>query len=105
MGMAAVLYKKGAPDNFVWEEIEVGAPGPGQVRLRSTAVGVNFADTYHRAGISHPMIVGDEYLNFFHFETPPCPIREYEARSWCRALSLNRSWPRRRPIAPVPECL
>ncbi|MGB7772758.1 MAG: zinc-binding dehydrogenase, partial [Pseudolabrys sp.] len=59
MGMAAVIYKKGAPDNFVWEEIKVRSPGRGQVRLRSTAVGVNFADTYHRAGIPHPMIVGD----------------------------------------------
>ena len=59
MGMAAVIHKKGAPDNFVWEEIKVGAPERGQVRLRSTAVGVNFADTYHRAGIPHPMIVGD----------------------------------------------
>ncbi len=26
MGMAAVIYKKGAPDNFVWEEIKVGSP-------------------------------------------------------------------------------
>ena len=59
MGMAAVIYKTGAPDNFVWEEIKVGAPERGQIRLRSTAVGVNFADTYHRAGIPHPMIVGD----------------------------------------------
>src|ERR1041385_2412050 len=59
MGMAAVIHKKGAPANFVWEEIGVGPPAPGQVRLRSTAVGVNFADTYHRAGIPHPMIVGD----------------------------------------------
>src|SRR5260370_23675620 len=59
MGMAAVIYKKGAPENFVWEEIKVGSPERGQVRLRSTAVGVNFADTYHRAGIPHPMIVGD----------------------------------------------
>jgi len=59
MGMAAVIYEKGAPDNFVWEEIKVGSPERGQVRLRSTAVGVNFADTYHRAGIPHPMIVGD----------------------------------------------
>ena len=60
MGMAAMIYKKGPPDNFVWEEIKVGAPEHhGQLRLRSTAVGVNFADTYHRAGIPHPMIVGD----------------------------------------------
>ena len=62
MAMAAVIYKKGAPDNFVWEKIKVGAPERGQVRLRSTAVGVNFADTYHRAGIPHPMIVGDPPL-------------------------------------------
>ena len=59
MAMAAVIHKKGPPDNFVWEEVKVGPPGPGEVRLRSKAVGVNFADTYHRAGIPHPMIVGD----------------------------------------------
>ena len=59
MAMAAVIHKKGAPENFMWEETKVGAPERGQVRLRSTAVGVNFADTYHRAGIPHPMIVGD----------------------------------------------
>jgi NADPH:quinone reductase-like Zn-dependent oxidoreductase len=57
--MAAVIHKKGGPDNFLWEEIKIGAPERGHVRLRSTAVGVNFADTYHRAGIPHPMIVGD----------------------------------------------
>ncbi len=59
MGMAAVTYRKGAPDNVVWEEIKVGSPEQGHVRLRSRAVGVNFADTYRRAGIPHPMIVGD----------------------------------------------
>ena len=59
MGMAAVIHRKGPPENFMWEEIQVGSPARGQVRLRSTAVGVNFADTYHRAGIPHPMIVGD----------------------------------------------
>src|SRR5437660_12490878 len=59
MGMAAVIHEKGPPDNFLWEEIKVGSPERGQVRLRSKAIGVNFADTYHRAGIPHPMIVGD----------------------------------------------
>ena len=62
MGLAAVIHKKGPPENFVWEEVEVGSPARGQLRLRSTAVGVNFADTYHRAGIPHPMIVGDPPL-------------------------------------------
>jgi len=59
MGMAAVIHKKGGPDNFVWEEVGVAPPGPGQVRLRNTAVGLNFLDTYHRAGIPHPLIVGE----------------------------------------------
>ncbi len=59
MGMAAVIHRKGSPENFVWEQIEVGSPERGQVRLHSKAIGVNFADTYHRAGIPHPMIVGD----------------------------------------------
>ncbi|MGF7133052.1 NADPH:quinone reductase-like Zn-dependent oxidoreductase [Paraburkholderia sp. EB58] len=59
MAMAQVIHKKGGPDNFVWEEVEVGKPGPGQVRLRNTAVGVNFLDTYHRAGIPHPLVVGE----------------------------------------------
>jgi NADPH:quinone reductase-like Zn-dependent oxidoreductase len=40
MAMTAVIHKKGAPDNFTWEEIKVGAPERGQVRLRSTAVGL-----------------------------------------------------------------
>ena len=57
--MAAVIHEKGPPDNFLWEEIKVGSPERGEVRLRSKAIGVNFADTYHRAGIPHPMIVGD----------------------------------------------
>ena len=62
MAMAAVIHKKGPPGNFVWQEIEVGCPARGQIRLRSKAVGVNFADTYHRAGIPHPMIAGDPPL-------------------------------------------
>jgi hypothetical protein len=38
MGMAAVIHKNGAPDNFTWDEIKVGSPEHGQVRLRSTAI-------------------------------------------------------------------
>ena len=59
MGMAAVIHKKGPPENFAWEQVRVGSPEPGHVRLRSKAIGVNFADTYHRAGMPPPMIVGD----------------------------------------------
>jgi NADPH2:quinone reductase len=34
-----------------WEEVAVGEPGPGQARVRHTAIGVNFIDTYHRGGL------------------------------------------------------
>ncbi len=52
--MAAVIHEKGEPDVFRWEEIELGAPGPGEVCLKNNAVGVNFVDTYHRRGTPHP---------------------------------------------------
>jgi NADPH:quinone reductase len=48
------MYETGGPDVLRWEHIEVGEPGPGQVRLRQEAVGLNFADTYFRSGL-YPM--------------------------------------------------
>ncbi|MHA1527472.1 MAG: quinone oxidoreductase family protein [Alphaproteobacteria bacterium] len=59
MPKAAVIHAKGGPDVFRYQEVEVGEPGPGEVRLRHTAIGVNYADTYHRGGVSHPWPVGD----------------------------------------------
>jgi NADPH2:quinone reductase len=59
MPMAAVIHEKGGPENFVWEEFTLPDPGPGEVRLRHTAIGVNYADTYHRGGVSHPWAVGE----------------------------------------------
>jgi NADPH2:quinone reductase len=44
------FYEAGAPQVLRYENIEVGEPGPGQVRLRHVAVGLNFADTYFRNG-------------------------------------------------------
>jgi NADPH2:quinone reductase len=50
--MAKVMrfHTVGGPDVLKLEEIDVGTPGPGQVRLRHVAVGLNFADTYFRNG-------------------------------------------------------
>src|SRR5947207_15639162 len=41
----------GGPEVLKWEEVSLGEPEPGQVRLRHTAIGVNFIDTYHRSGL------------------------------------------------------
>ena len=54
MVMAAVIHEQGVPDVFRWEEVAVGDPGPGEVRIRHRAIGVNYVDTYHRRGIPHP---------------------------------------------------
>ena len=45
------VHQPGGPEALIWSEIEVGEPGPGQVRLRQTAVGLNFIDVYHRTGL------------------------------------------------------
>jgi NADPH:quinone reductase len=48
------IHKTGGPEVLTWEETEIGKPGPGEVRMRHTAVGLNFIDTYNRRGI-YPM--------------------------------------------------
>lgn len=45
------IHETGGPDVLRWEEVAVGEPGPGEVRLRHTAIGLNFIDTYHRTGL------------------------------------------------------
>ncbi len=57
MTMAAVIHENGPPEVFRWQQFHVADPGPGEVRLRHTAIGVNYADTYHRRGINHPIHV------------------------------------------------
>jgi len=51
MAHAVRFHETGGPDVLRWEEVDVGDPGPGQVRLRHEAVGLNFADTYFRSGL------------------------------------------------------
>lgn len=51
MTKAIRIHETGGPEALCWEEIAVGDPGPGEVRLRQTAVGLNYIDTYHRNGL------------------------------------------------------
>jgi NADPH2:quinone reductase len=48
------VHEHGGPEKLRWEEVQVGAPGEGQVLVRNTAVGLNFVDTYQRSGL-YPM--------------------------------------------------
>ena len=51
MAHAIRMHQPGGPDVLRFEEVAVGDPKPGQVRLRHAAVGLNFADTYFRTGL------------------------------------------------------
>ena len=51
MAKAIRYYTFGPPDVLRWEAVNVGSPGPGEVRVRHEAVGLNFADTYFRSGL------------------------------------------------------
>lgn len=63
MVKAIRIHQHGGPEVMKWEDIDVPAPGPGEVQLRHTAVGLNFIDTYHRSGLYQlpmPAIFGGE---------------------------------------------
>lgn len=63
MTKAIRIHEAGGPEKMVWDDVEVGAPGPGEVRLRQTAVGLNYIDTYHRSGLyplELPAVLGME---------------------------------------------
>lgn len=51
MTKAVRLYNHGGPEVFVWEDVDLPAPGPGEVRLKHAAVGLNYIDVYHRTGL------------------------------------------------------
>jgi len=51
MAKAIRFQRTGGPEVLRLEDVNVGDPGPGEARVRQTAIGVNFVDTYHRTGL------------------------------------------------------
>src|ERR1700752_3565901 len=47
---AVRVHELGGPEVLRYEEVEVGAPGPGEARVRHTAIGLNFTDIHFRTG-------------------------------------------------------
>ena len=64
MTKAVRVHKVGGPEALVYEAVDVAAPGPGEVRIRQHAIGVNFIDVYFRTGLykapTMPFIAGNE---------------------------------------------
>lgn len=51
MERVAIFERTGGPEVIAWRDVALPPPGPGEVRLRHGAVGLNFIDTYHRGGL------------------------------------------------------
>ena len=63
MAKAVRYHKPGGPEVLQLDDVQVGDPGQGQVRIRHTAIGVNFVDTYQRSGLypmQLPAVAGNE---------------------------------------------
>jgi NADPH2:quinone reductase len=63
MAKAVRYHKQGGPEVLQIDDVQVGDPGQGQVRIRHTAIGVNFVDTYQRSGLypmQLPAVAGNE---------------------------------------------
>lgn len=63
MTHAIRIHTQGGPEVMKWEAVTVGEPGPNEVRIKHTAVGLNYIDTYHRSGmypVALPSVIGRE---------------------------------------------
>ena len=64
MTKAVVLYSAGGPEVLVMEDRPVGEPGAGQIKMRHTAIGLNYAETQIRRGVrkglplTYPYVMG-----------------------------------------------
>jgi len=63
MPYAVRIHRHGGPEVLRWEEVELRAPGPGELQVRQSAIGVNFIDIYERTGLykqALPAVLGHE---------------------------------------------
>jgi NADPH2:quinone reductase len=63
MPYAIRIHETGGPEQMRWEDLPLAQPGPGEVVVRNTAIGLNFLDTYHRSGLyplPRPFVLGSE---------------------------------------------
>jgi NADPH:quinone reductase len=80
MPYAIRIQQHGGPEVMKWEEVDVGDPGVGQVRVRNTAIGLNYIDTYHRSGLypmPMPLIIGSEGAGVVEAVGPK--VKEFKA--------------------------
>lgn len=63
MSKAVIVRAHGGPEVLSYEDRELASPGPGEIRVRNRAIGLNFVDAYHRSGLyptELPFVAGSE---------------------------------------------
>src|SRR5262249_53131591 len=61
MVAAVRVHKPGGPEALTYEDVEIAAPGQGQIKIKQHAAGVNFIDAYFRMGM-YPSPVGTPFI-------------------------------------------
>lgn len=90
------VHQTGGPEQLRYEPIEVGDPGPGEVRVRHTAIGLNFTDVHFRTGrypLPHlPHVIGMEGAGVIEAVGPACPAGLAEGDRVAYAAERPRSY-------------
>ena len=110
MPLAVRLRKQGGPEVMVLEEVQVPAPGPGEVTLRHGAIGLNFIDVYQRNGhytLQLPSGIGQEAAGVVTAVGPGVTTAKVGDRVAYAGVPLGaysevRNYPAER-LVPVPE--
>jgi NADPH2:quinone reductase len=111
MTMAIRIHQTGGPEVMAWEEVALAPPGAGEVRLRHTAVGLNFIDVYHRIGLYKlplPAGLGQEGAGIIEAVGPGVTeLRPGDRVAYCGgpapgSYSEARNFPAAR-LVPLPE--
>jgi NADPH2:quinone reductase len=104
-----MIYKTGGPEVLELGAVELPPPGPGEVRVRHTAIGVNFIDTYHRSGLYPlplPAVLGVEAAGIIEDRGPgvdlPLGARVAYALAGPGAYADARVMPAER-LVPLPD--
>ncbi len=109
MTHAMRIHSPGGPEVMRWEQVALSSPGPGEVRLRHEAVGLNFIDVYHRSGVyplALPAVLGQEGAGTVVEVGPDVPDLEPGDRVAYAGLSGAYAQERLAPgsrLVPLPE--
>ena len=110
MPRAIRVHQAGGPESMQFEEVAVGEPGPGEARVRHTAIGVNYLDTYHRSGaykVAYPITLGMEGAGVVEAVGPGVTdIKPGERVAYCTGTPGSYSEARVMPadrLVPLPQ--